>query len=205
MRNPPKSILKKHNNLEHQIRTLTRPVVVRLNPLNLSKYKKIGSDYLIPKKSTVPKQVPEPAPMPISTPSPTQPPVRLPSMPILESMPSPIASGSNSLNTVPTVCAECVESFDSIFKQQCENYVAPYEKLLEQEKKANFAAKFKLIEAEKKWNEESQAWSHLANQIDEMQDNLLALGEANHALRLVIGSVSAQILHEHNYAHIIHG
>lgn len=139
MHNPPKSILKKHNNLEHQIRTLTCPVVVRLNRLNLSKYKKIGSNYLLPEKSTARKQVPEPAPMPISTPSPTpsptQPPVPLPSMPILESMPSPIASGSNSLNNVATVCAECVESFDSIFEQQCENYVAPYEKLVDQEKR----------------------------------------------------------------------
>lgn len=87
-----------------------------------------------------------------------------------------------------------------IFQRQREAYIAPYEQLLQQETQASIIAKKQLNEADKQWKAESNIWFALANKVDHLQDNLAAIIEANHALRLQTQSVYVAVMHDHSYA-----
>lgn len=98
------------------------------------------------------------------------------------------------------ICENCAESFDSIFQQKREEYVAPFVQLLEGEKQANVNAQKQLDDIDQKWNTESQQFARLSHQLDKALDNKMALVEKNMFLKLRVESVSKGVSHDHNYA-----
>lgn len=100
------------------------------------------------------------------------------------------------------VCQDCAHSFDSIFEAERQKYIAPYINLLQQEKQSNMNAREQLEEVKQNWAEAFRKWSHMANKIDNLQDECTALIQKNHELRMTLVNASTAVLHDHNYARI---
>lgn len=156
-----------------------RGVVVRLNRLDLSKFKRQGSYYLLPTQNDAAVASNQAA---------------------LNQLPAVRNQDSGNEQSVIQICRNCASTFDAIFEEERSVYIAPYIDLLEREKQANLVASQLLEVVENQWKEESQKYWHLANEIDKVQDEVLGLTQKNNGLRLRIEPFSNAVMDEHCYS-----
>lgn len=195
-----KSILKNartgaaaQSNLAQQVKQLTRGVVVRLERIDHSKLN--HSAHVAPHDQLPQQETLESAAASKEN-SPQQ------------NVPSNIDASNNQVSTQQPVdtsnplqfCEDCAESFEMIFDQKRQAYNAPYNDMLLHEVQVNTNVGKQLEEIDNRWNEEIQKWNRLSNQLDKAHDKMAALFQKNMDLRHRVQSVTAIVLHDHNYA-----